>query len=182
MNPFTLRCIPLENSQDLMQKIGIVISNALNAPPHLGISFHGYYSSLSHKGQEINIRLDVFLKKLKSLNYPCVFIEIKPHPVYSLHYLNELFVSCLSHFKKAGTDDATCLSPIKIFIKEAYFINPESYNFIFELVPILKEQLLVDEVYSLFFNLKKSHDLHNYEFPIYNTERIHEYIKLKSTA
>ena len=182
MKNTNLQCQAIENSETLLQGISIVITNALNAPPHIGILFKNSYSSLSHKGQEINVRIDVLLKKMKILSSPCVFIEIKNHPVYSINYLQELFNSYLNQFKRAGTENTTCLSPIKLFFQEAYFINSISYNFIFELIPILKEQSLLIEAYSMFFNLKKNVEFHTYEFPIYTTEKIHDYIKIKTTS
>jgi hypothetical protein len=166
-----LSCQAIESSHLLSKGIYIVISDALNAPPHIGMLFDGLYASLTHKRFEIGISLYAFEKKMSSIKSPCIFVQVLIHPVFSVHYLYELFVSILHQLKKADGENTTCLTPVKVFFQEGYQLQLESSNFVYQMIPQLQHLGVALTNYSILFNQERK-SIHEYEFPVYERKDI----------
>lgn len=178
-SPPALSCQPIENSKPLHSDIFIVVSDAQSSPPHIGMLFSGFYSSLTNKGFETSIRVEAFLKKMSAIHSPCIFIQLIPHPVFSINFLSELFISILHQTKKADGENFSCLSPIIIFLQEGYQLKLKEIQFAFQLIPHLQNLQLTKKIFSFGMN---THDVsqHNYRFPDYGTEEIKKRIKNQS--
>lgn len=159
------------SEEELLNGLFLVVIHATRIPPHIGIISKKYYHSLSIKGQEINIPAEAFIRNTIQRNIPCLFIKIKKHPVFSYDFLNEHFISNVKEFPEVEVGIATCLSPIKLFFDEVYNIPMNKVNYLYELLPVLEAEDLIENTSSLFVDEK------NYQLPIYSFEEINEGIE-----
>jgi hypothetical protein len=74
---------------------------------------------------------------------PSLFVGIKDHPVFSADYLNELLTECVTEHSRVEEDGATCLTPVKTFFREAFQVNGQEVNFLFDLLPLLQSAELL---------------------------------------
>jgi hypothetical protein len=149
-NKYKIRIEKTLLEDDLSKGSYISILHASRVPPHIGMIFNDRYHSLSVKGQEINYPVNALLKNSRIRKIPSVFIRIKQHPAFSNEYLNDHFISNIRQFDKVETGKATCLSPIKLFFKEAYHLPMQYVNYLFELLPELEKNDLIDQTSALF--------------------------------
>jgi hypothetical protein len=152
--------------QELQKGIYIVIVHATRIPPHIGMIINGNYHSLSIKGQNINTPVSTLLKNSSLRKIPTVFIKIKPHPTFSDLYLNEHFITNVQQFKRVDTGIATCLSPLKLFFDEAYYLSMQNVNYLYELLPLLESKGLIESAGSM------NVDEINYQLPVYTIKEI----------
>jgi hypothetical protein len=159
------------DEEELKKGTFISIIHASRIPPHIGMIFNGCYHSLTIKGQEINHSVEALIKNIKIRKIPALFIKIKPHPIFSIDYLNEYFISSVQQFSKVEINKATCLSPVKLFFEETFNITIDHINYIFELLPELETSGLIENVSSVFI------DTDRFPLPIYNYEEINKGIE-----
>lgn len=159
------------NEEDLLKGVHIAVIHATRTPPHIGLIIGGNYHSLTVKGQDINTSLTALIKNAHQRKIPSLFIKIKPHPTFSEAYLKEHFITNIQQFPKVDIGVATCLSPIKLFFNEVFNTPIDSINYLFELVPVLYSEELIENVSALFINA------HDYRLPVYTNTEIHNGIK-----
>lgn len=153
------------SENDLLKGVYIAVIHATRIPPHIGLIIDGKYHSLSIKGQDINIAVAALVKNTNQRKIPSLFIKIKPHSTFSGLYLKEHFVTNIQQFPRVDIGVATCLSPIKLFFDEVYNVPMTDINYLFELVPRLYSEGLVENSSALFI------DETTYQLPVYtNTE------------
>jgi hypothetical protein len=162
-NPFSI--------DNLSKGLYIAVLHATRVPPHIGLIVGGKYHSLSIKGQDINTSVAALIKNTNQRKIPTLFIKIKSHNTFSEPYLNEHFITNIQQFKRVDIDVATCLSPIKLFFEEIYNIQMNDIHFLFELIPKLYSEELIENTSSLFVDETK------YELPVYNNSQINEGIE-----
>ena len=169
MKPYTVNISENYSQSQLAKGIYLVVTEATRTPPHIGMMVNGNFSSLTVKGNETNIAMGVLYKNIQLRKIPALFIRIKDHPVFSYYFLNELLISCVTDHKRVEAEGATCLSPVKVFLKEAYHLNLSSINFLFELMPLLEQNDLVDGI-AMFIN--PSENSNKFTLPFYSREEI----------
>jgi hypothetical protein len=152
--------------EDLLKGLYIGVIYATRIPPHIGIITDKNYNSLTIKGQNINTPVNVLIKNTIIRKIPSLFIKTKPHPTFSEHYLKEHFITNIQQFQRVDVGIATCLSPIKLFFNEVYDLQLDSVNYLYELLPILHSEGLIESTTSLFVDEK------SYELPIYTSKEI----------
>jgi hypothetical protein len=153
---------------ELLKGIHIAILHATRIPPHIGMIMDKKYHSLSIKGQDINTDVPVLIKNSSIRKIPTVFIKIKDHPTFSNIYLREHFITNIQQFNRVDIGVATCLSPIKLFFEDVYNLSMTDINYLFELIPLLESDGLIESVSAL--NL----DQNSYEFPVYTNKEIND--------
>jgi hypothetical protein len=153
---------------ELLKGIHIAILHATKIPPHIGMIMDKKYHSLSIKGQDINTDVAVLIKNSSIRKIPTVFIKIKDHPTFSNIYLREHFITNIQQFNRVDIGVATCLSPIKLFFEDVYNLSMTDINYLFELIPLLESDGLIESVSAL--NL----DQNSYEFPVYTNKEIND--------
>ena len=118
----------------------LVILHASRIPPHVGLMIDGNYNSLTIKERELNVSSEALLKMISQKKIEALFVKLVKHPVFSPDHLLNIFQEQLGQFKAVKQNEATCLSPLKLFFEEFYAVRNN------------KEQLFYDFVDELFQN------------------------------
>jgi hypothetical protein len=150
----------------LRKGLFIAVIHATRIPPHIGMIADKHYHSLSIKGQDINVPLEVLLKNSRLRKIPSLFIKIKPHSTFSDIYLREHLITNIQQFQRVDIGIATCLSPIKLFFEEVYNVSLKDVDYLYQLLPLLASEGLIETSYSLFV------DQENYKLPVYTHTEI----------
>ena len=91
--------------------------------------------------------------------------------MFSTDYLNEILKLNLHKFEKVKPFEASCVSPVKLFLNEFYALNSSENELLYELVERLKQNNFIDSVYGV--NLKNTV---TFNFPIYSFEELQQFI------
>lgn len=160
------------DEQDLSKGIFIAVIHATRIPPHIGMIVDKSYHSLSIKGQDINTPIAALIKNSNIRKIPTLFIKIKSHPTFSSTYMREHFITNVQQFERVDVGVATCLSPIKLFFEEVYGISMKQVNYLYELLPVLETEGLIETISTLHI------DETNYQLPAYTNKEINAGIEL----
>ena len=153
------------NEEDLLKGLYISVIHATRIPPHIGLIADKKYHSLTVKGQDINTSVNALIKNTIQRKIPALFIKIKAHTTLSDIYLSEHFITNVKQFSRVDVGVATCLSPLKLFFEEVYNVSTKNINYLYELLPLLDNEGLIEDVTSLFIE-------ENYQLPIYTLTEI----------
>jgi hypothetical protein len=159
------------SEEDLLKGLYIVVIHATRIPPHIGLIADKKYHSLTVKGQDINISVSALIKNIVQRKTSSLFIKIKSHNTFSNLYLREHFITNVQQFQRVDVGVATCLSPMKLFFEEVYNVPTSNVNYLYELLPILQGEGLIEHTASLFVEEK------NYQLPLYTLSEINEGIE-----
>lgn len=154
------------NEEDLLKGLYIAVVHATRIPPHIGMLIDNKYHSLSIKGQDINTPMEALVKNSSIRKIPTLFIKIKSHPTFSDIYLREHFITNVQSFERVDVGVATCLSPIKLFFEEVYNVSMKDVNYLYQLLPLLEAEGLIELVSSMNVDEK------NYQLPLYTNKEI----------
>ena len=154
------------DEEELSKGLFITVIHATRIPPHIGMIADKSYHSLSIKGQDINTPIKALIKNSNIRKIPSLFIKIKPHPTFSAIYLREHFITNVQQFDRVDVGVATCLSPIKLFFEEVYAVSMKNVNYLFELLPVLENEGLIESISSLNIDEK------TYQLPVYTNKEI----------
>jgi hypothetical protein len=170
-NPYQLNINKQFTEDDLLKGVYIAVIHATRTPPHIGLIINGKYNSLTIKGQDIDVSVAALIKNTTQRQIPSLFIKIKPHSTFSDTYLNEHFITNIQQFPKVAIAIATCLSPVKLFFDEVYNVSMDNINYLFELIPKLNSEGLVENISTLFVDAQK------YQLPVYTSTEINQGIE-----
>lgn len=149
----------------------LVVLHATRIPPHIGLIIDKNYHSLTIKGQDINTPVKALLKNIEQRKIPSLFVKIKSHPSFSQPYMKDHFILNIQQFPRVDTHLATCLSPIKLFFDEVYAVSTNHVNFLFDLLPQLHHENLLEFCTSMFI------DEQTYTLPVYTQEQLNKEIE-----
>ena len=173
-NSYSITLSNLASAKPLAHHTWLVVLHASRKPPHIGVLINGNYHSLTIKGHETNVSLSVLLKTIQQKKIESVFVKLKNHPVFSYDYQNEIFQWQIKQLQQVKPNEASCLSPVKLFLAEFYAINFIENELLFELIERLKQNEYIDEALGL--------NIHNFiqgqlfYFPIYSFTELQEII------
>jgi len=173
-SPYKIKVSEHINLQELSKHAWIVILHASRIPPHVGILIDGNYNSLTIKGHELNVRLEVLLKTIQQKKLEALFIQLEKHPVFSTQYQLEIFQHHLKQFTQVN-DEATCLSPVKLYLQEFYVIPLQESELLFELVERLKQNQYIHKTIGLNIDSKLKGE--EFELPIYSSKQLRTVIQ-----
>lgn len=156
----------------LLNGIYIVVQHATRIPPHIGLIIDKTYHSLNIKGHDINTPVRALIKNIEQRHIPSLFIKIKLHSSFSQAYLKEHFILNIQQFPRVDKQVATCLSPIRYFFEEAYDVSMLDVHFLFDLLPRLQQEALIECSTSLFI------DENTYTLPVYTQAQLDAEIEL----
>lgn len=160
------------STQDLRKGLFVVLLHVNRVPPHIGIVINGKYHSLTIKGNEPDIELEVLLKTIQQKKIESVFLKIKPHPVFSIQHLNDVFLEILKKHPQITNHEVTCLSPLKEFFNEFYALNSDKNELIATFIQKLESNNFIIEAFSL--NLEdNTKDL---KLPVYSQDDLSKII------
>lgn len=143
MNSYTLSHITQAQSELLRKDVFIVLLHATRIPPHIGMLTNGFYHSLSVKGQDLDVPIDLLWKGIVQRKIPSLFIQIHCLSGSSPEFLSEAFKKHVKCFNRVDQGVATCLSPLKLFFAEQFGLSMENVNYLYELLPLLERKELI---------------------------------------
>jgi hypothetical protein len=164
-SPYKININKPFSENNLQKGLYIAVIHATRIPPHIGIIADKHYNSLTIKGQNINTSVSALIKNSVIRKIPSLFIKIKPHNTLSEQYLKEHFITNVQQFQRVDTGIATCLSPIKLFFEETYDVSMNNINYLYELLPKLHSEELIEDASSLFID-------EDYQLPVYTSAEI----------
>ncbi len=174
-SPYTLTVSENFSEKEVNKDIWMVILHASRTPPHIGLLIGGNYNSLTIKGHELNINSSVLLKTIQQKKIETVFIKLKQHPVFSVDYQKEICQLYIKQYTQVKANEASCLSPVKLFLQEFYAIDEQKQELLFELVERLKQNDYITLTVGL--NIKNKLEGNEFSLPIYSNEDLQEIIK-----
>jgi hypothetical protein len=149
MNSYSLHITGTAQEKNLNKGIFLFIYRASKIPPHVGIIVNGLLYDITSVGPTIGLPLSDFYKTALKRKTEVLFVKLK---VVETLTLNEHAASIMKeHFKV--TLKKSCLIPVKAFIQKTYGVNVQEKQFIFELLPLLKQKEILEGVFEL--NLSK---------------------------
>ncbi len=173
--------IPLQglaNENLLLRGSWIVLVNATRIPPHIGMIFNGKYFSLNINGQELDVNIFALLRRIELQKIKSVFVELKPHPVFSLDYLQQHFQQSILKHPKVSGSEATCFTPVKEYFSENYALPAQKMEYLYQLFPLLYEQEVINSSFALHLTAEDLLPEMVFPLPVYNKKNIED--KLKS--
>jgi hypothetical protein len=176
-SPYILTIADYYNQDLLLKNTWLVILHASRTPPHIGVLIDGSYNSLTIKGHELNININVLLKTIQQKKIETLFIQLKKHPVFSSDYQKEICQYYIQQFTQVKVNEASCLSPIKLFIQEFYAISEDKKELLFELVERLKQNNYITLTLGLGVEQKITENY--FSLPVYSNEQLQEIIKIE---
>jgi len=173
-SPYTLPLITEFDDKLLLKNSWLMILHASRIPPHVGIMINGFYSSLTIKGHELDVRAEVLLKTISQKKIETLAVQLVKQPVFSADYQKEVLGFYVRQFPKVEAHKASCLSPVKLFLQEFYAIPYNPAELLFEITERLKQNNYIDKVLGL--NLKDTLTESDFSLPVYSHEQLQEVI------
>jgi hypothetical protein len=135
----------------------------------------GFYHSLSIKGQDLDVPLDVLWKG----NIPSLFLKLRPHTTLSAMELSSLFKKEVMRFKRVDAGIATCLSPMKRFFEAVDITGMAEVSYLYELLPLLEGQSMLEESFGI--GIESGVEGNSFALPFYTMKEINEGIEAVRT-
>jgi len=130
----------LKNLSDL-KGLFLVIINADKIPPHIGLIYNQQYFSLTTTGVSLGEPAEVLYRLINIKSSCTVFIKL--NEAASNFNLKEELKEYFEEYDMA-IDNVTCLQPIKDFFGECFYLGVGNVRFVFELIPLLKNNGLIE--------------------------------------
>lgn len=160
------------NQESLSKGVYLVLLHANKIPPHLGVLIEGAFYSLMVSGPVINMELAVLLRTVHQKQMPSLFVGIKGA---KWHHLKDLCARKMKAYERVD-EQTSCLKPINDFVNEAYSLDDNKSQFVFELLKHLElKQLLTNENYHFYLSQELKEG--NYELLVYTMEEINTRIR-----
>jgi hypothetical protein len=163
------------DKHQLTKHLWIVLLHANRIPPHVGLLINGNYNSLTLKGYEFDVDIEVLLKTISLKKIESVFIKVVSHPVFSFDFQIQIFKEHIKQFQKVKPNEATCLSPVRLFFNEFYALQLNTNELLFELIEQLNANNYLEYAQSINFILP----LNAIEIPFYTYEQLQQIISVE---
>jgi hypothetical protein len=155
----------------------LAILHAQRTPPHVGLIFSGFYSSLTIKERELDLRAEVLIKTITQKHIESIFLKVVPHPVFSIEHQKEMFTEHLMKYTKVKQNESTCLTPVKNFFNEFYALNSNENELLYDFVKKLSENHFIEKAALANVNFENG-----IELPHYSTDELNERIRKERSA
>ncbi len=176
-SPYTLSVSDSFSEESLHKNTWLVVLHASRTPPHIGILIDGNYNSLTIKGHELDININVLLKTIQQKKIESLFIQLKKHPVFSADYQKEICQYYIKQFTQVKANEASCLNPIKLFLQEFYAVCEDKNELLFELIDRLKQNQYIEFTCGL--NVTSKIEEGEFSLPMYSNQELQETIKVE---
>ena len=164
-----------KNSLFLTKGTWLVILHASRIPPHVGLMIDGNYNSLTIKERELNVSSEAILKTISQKKIEAMFLKLIKHPVFSSDYQLKVFQEQLNEFTAVKPNEATCLSPLKLFFEEFYAIKNNKEQLFYDFVDELYQNDYITETVGSNIVNKKENNI--FTLPHYTNEELQERIE-----
>ena len=142
--------ITSEITEEKLQKgTFIFIYRATRIPPHIGIITNGLLYDITSVGPNIELPVIDFYKTALKRKTEILFVELNSS---ELEGTNKIIGEKVKKHWKV-TAKTSCLAPVKEFLEEIYKIDVSSSNFIFDLLPVLYDENIIEGISEM--NLSK---------------------------
>ena len=135
--------------EQLYEGVYLLILNARTVPPHLSLTVSGKVYGISTKGPTFDKDVNIYLNHIKKHNVESVFVKLKLPAVYSDEQMLDSVRAVVKAYPRVDIGAATCLSPIKDFMSSAYQTEVHDVHLIFDLLPKLQEQDVIDGYFQM---------------------------------
>lgn len=160
---------------ELLKGTWLVLLHANRIPPHVGLMINGNYNSLTIKERELNVKAEALLKTIAQKKIEALFFKIVKHPVFSEDYQLQILQEHLQKFTAVKQNEATCLSPLKLFFEEFYAIRNNPKVLLYDFIEELNENEYLVDIVGLNVNTE---DL-LFTFKTYSQDQLQERIKIE---
>jgi len=178
-SPYKLIVSDNLDEKELTKDTWLVILHASRIPPHIGIAIDGNYNSLTIKGHELNVGLDVLLKTIQQKKIEALFIKLKKHPVFSQDYIREVSQLYIQQFNQVKPNEASCLSPIKLILQEFYAIQLIDKELLFQIIERLKQNEYISKTVGFNLSLVNKDE---FSLPMYTNDELQMVIVQERSA
>ncbi len=152
MSTFEIEITKDFSLNDLKQGLFIFLFRATRIPPHLGVITDGKLYDISLQGPNTDIPVEDFYTTVLKRNSEVVFIELKK-PQFS-SFLDDEIKHLVNKYWRVSKE-VSCLMPIKDFLEQSFgFSSVQDAEFLFDLLPILVENTLIESVSQINLNKK----------------------------
>jgi len=156
--------------EKLQKGLFIFIFRASKIPPHIGVITNGMLYDITSVGPNIDLPVADFYTTVIKRKTEVIFVELKQ----SLNFdLSAVITEKVRDYWKV-TPNTSCLNPIKDFLSEIYNLKVSQAPFIFDLLPILYDQNLIENVSQS--NLRSKLNNGIFELTKYNEDDIEKCI------
>ncbi len=170
----------LNETSALNKGAWLVILHASRIPPHVGLMIDGNYNSLTIKERELNVSSEAILKTVSQKKIEALFLKLTKHPVFSSDYQLKIFQEQLNQFTAVKPNEATCLSPLKLFFEEFYAIRNNKEQLFYDFMDELYSNDYITEAIAT--NLISKTKSNIFTLPHYTNEELQEKIKKERSA
>ena len=153
----------------------LVVLHASRIPPHVGLMIDGNYNSLTIKERELNVKHEALLKTISQKKIEALFLKLAPHPVFSSDYQLSTFQEQLNQFTVVKQNEATCLSPLKLFFEEFYAIKNNKEQLFYDFVDELSQNDYITQAIGI--NIADKSENNIFTLPHYTNEELQARIK-----
>ncbi len=153
----------------------LVILHASRIPPHVGLMIDGNYNSLTIKERELNVRAEALLKTISQKKIEALFLKMVKHPVFSSDHQLNIFQEQLNQFTAVKQNEATCLSPLKLFFEEFYAVRNNKEQLFYDFVDELFQNDYITQAIGL--NIANKSENNIFTLPHYTNEELQARIK-----
>lgn len=153
----------------------LVVLHASRIPPHIGLMINGNYNSLTLKERETNVRSETLFKAIAQKKIETLFVKLVKHPVFSEDYQLQTFQEQLQQFSSVKQNEATCLSPIKLFFEEFYAVRNNKEQLFFDFLETLNDNDYLSDIVGV--NMKEGLGEQVFTFTTYTNAELQERIE-----
>jgi hypothetical protein len=153
----------------------LVILHASRIPPHVGLMIDGNYNSLTIKERELNVPSEALLKMIGLKKIEALFVKVAKHPVFSSDHQLSIFQEQLNQFTAVKPNEATCLSPLKLFFEEFYAIRNNKEQLFYDFIEELNQNDYLTQAFGL--NIGSRGENNIFTLPHYTNEELQTIIK-----
>jgi hypothetical protein len=168
------------NDASILNKGGwLVVLHASRIPPHVGLMIDGNYNSLTIKERELNVSSVALLKAISQKKIEVLFLELVKHPVFSTDHQLHIFREQLNQFSAVKPNEATCLSPLKLFFEEFYAVRNDKDILFYDFVEVLYRNEYISRVIGM--NLPESKN-NTFTLPHYTNKELQDRIEKERSS
>lgn len=131
------------------QNVYLVMVNAFRKPPHFVLNIGGRVYGTGVNGPTLEDSFERYLAFIRRKEIHTLFFQLKLPAFATLKEIEDKAKEIVLAYPLVDVGIATCLSPIKDFVREYYQTDTSNVNKIFDLFPKLEEQALIENVFQL---------------------------------
>jgi len=151
MNNYPIHITAEITEEQLQKGLFIFIFRASKIPPHIGIIAGGKLYDITSVGPNLGLPVADFYRTIIRRKTEVIFIELNK---LNKEELSSVIEEKVREYWKVS-ENTSCLHPIKDFLTAIYNIDVSEADFIFDLLPILHKNRLIENTSQVNISEKK---------------------------